>query len=643
VASPLSDLTLAPDFRLGSAHVRPSTCEVAGAGGATRLQPRVMQVLVALARAPGHVVSRKSLVEACWGDVVVGDDALNRCVQRLRLLSQEEASGAFVIETIPRLGYRLSASETAMLTGPPDPATPDAASSVPAEASSAARPDEGKEGARETGDDASGSPRFRTDRRMALIGGGALASAVAATASWAWWRRGQFSPLSDKSIVVLPFANLSGDPGQAYFSDGVTEEVRDALTRIQGLRVIGRMSSAQVRDMGLKEIGAKLGVGAILTGSVRRSLKVIRVSAQLVDAARGDERWSEDFDRASGDLMPIEDDIARGVASAVDARIGADETFVGTRDPQAQDLYLKARTLDWGSSTVATMGQALQLIDAALKVDPRYVRAHTARAVLLGNLASAESNAADRLRLLAEAERFARRAVTLAPQWSYGHVELAGALMDQLDFRGALDQYRNARQLDPNHRDSTFPMFLASIGRGNAAMAAQSVEVSRDPLNPWTSLDQGYTAYFTRRYEDALALARQTLAWAPKVLPLKFLAAKALLCLDRPREAFDLIPAWADDSRSPAFIQAIASWRLGDRRGSDEALAQLKQLPGDTVDVWLAEILAQRGEIEAALASLDAAWRVRDSELIALASEPMLDPLRSEPRFKALLAKLDFP
>jgi Tol biopolymer transport system component/DNA-binding winged helix-turn-helix (wHTH) protein len=111
-SSPI-DLTITPDFRLGSVDVRPSTCEVVGAVGAIRLQPRVMQVLVAVARAGGEVVSRKSLVEACWGDVVVGDDSLNRCIQRLRRLSQEEAQSAFVIETVPRLGYRLSATETA--------------------------------------------------------------------------------------------------------------------------------------------------------------------------------------------------------------------------------------------------------------------------------------------------------------------------------------------------------------------------------------------------------------------------------------------------------------------------------------------------------------------------------------------------
>jgi TolB-like protein/DNA-binding winged helix-turn-helix (wHTH) protein/Tfp pilus assembly protein PilF len=600
-------------------------------GAAVALTPTLFDTLMYLVENPARVVTKEELLSAIWPRRFVDESNLTQAIFMLRKALRNAGDDGRLIVTAPGQGYRFTA-EVRVVTG-----------SAPA-----LEPKDATDGSPESvhapgADEVRGPTPPWIDRRAALIGGAVFAVAATGAGSWLWWRGPARIALADKSIVVLPFANLSGDPDQAYLSDGITEEVRTTLTTIQGLRVIGRVSSAQVRDMSSQDILAKLGVGAILTGSVRRSPTAIRVSAQLIDAARGDQRWAEDYDRAPGDAMLIEDSIAKGVAGALEARLGPNEAFVGTGDPEAHDLYLKARALEWGDSGLARLQKALELIDTALRIDPRYVKAHAARSGYLADLANFAVDSADERRLFAEAGQSARRCVALAPQWNVSHERLADSLTSQFDYRGALNEYRKAQRLDPNYVSRGLPFFLAAIGRRQEAVAAEATVVPQDPLDPSAWLQQGYIAYSTRQYEEALALARKTSVWAPKLETLKFLAARALLCLGRPREALDEVSAMNDDSQYGVCTRAIASWRLGDRHASDEALARLKQLAGDTVNCWLAAIHAQRSEIEAAFASLEEAWRVRDGQLLTLPSAPLLDPIRNEPRFKALLAKLDFP
>jgi TolB-like protein/DNA-binding winged helix-turn-helix (wHTH) protein/tetratricopeptide (TPR) repeat protein len=609
-------------------------------GTAVVLTPTVFEALLYLVKNPSRVVTKEELLGAVWPGRFVEEFNLTQTISTLRKALRDAGDDGRVIVTAPGQGYRFAAEVQRIVeTTPPVPG------SVKPEPSP--QPELEIDVAREAVDVADATTasrrlRVRLDRRSVLLGGGALAFTAAGSGGWVWWRDHSHGGRGKKSIVVLPFANLSGDPNQAYFSDGITEEVRDALAAIEGLRVIGRISSAQARDMSSQDIAAKLGVSAILTGSVRRSQTKIRVSAQLVDAARGDEIWSEDYDRAPGDVLEIEDGIAKGVKSALDARLGMNEAFAGTSDPQAHDLYLKAMALTWQSNDEVTARQALKLIDSALRIDPRYAKAYAARADCLNHIQANAANMADQLHFQAEAEQSARRAMALAPNWSLAHDRLAHLLRVRLDFRGALKQYMVAQRLDPSHVSPTFPYFLALIGRGDDAVAAQAVVVAQDPLNPITWKIQAQALYITRHYQKALALAHQTLAWAPKLLDLRSLSAFALLCLGRPRDALDQASALPDDSWYRALIPAIAHWQLGDRRSSDAAFSRLKHY-GVTESYQFAQVHAQRSEIEAALESLQEAWRLRDAGLMEVRTDPFLDPLRNEPGFHALLAKLDIP
>jgi TolB-like protein len=272
------DLAREARFRVGAIEVRPATRELVGGGRREVLEPRVMQVLVALARRRGEVVSRAELISACWAGRVVGDDAINRCLGIIRRVA--DAHGGFSVETVARVGYRLSADG-------PVRADPLEANHEPAAPSAADR---------------------------------------------------------DPLLAVLAFDNLSGDPDMIYFSDGISEEILQTVARGADLKVIGRASSFQFRgaEKAARHVAAELNVTHVLDGSVRRSGQRVRVSAQLVECASETTLWSERFDRELTDIFVLQDEIAIAVAAALKTAFAPSKSS-GAIDPAAYDLYLRAR------------------------------------------------------------------------------------------------------------------------------------------------------------------------------------------------------------------------------------------------------------------------------------------------------------
>jgi len=492
-------------------------------------------------------------------------------------------------------------------------------------------------------------PSRRVDRRALIAGGAVAAVGVAGAGGWAPWRR-MGAAADDKSIAVLPFANMSGDPSQAYFADGLAEELRSALIRLGKLKVIGRASCEAVRNESLTDAARKLGVATILTGSVRRSPTLIRVSAQLVDGSNGVERWSETYDRAPGDALQIQSGIAESVTSALRIRLGGTEkaalTLGGTRNAAAQDLFLHAQALRTADDSEAAFRKALALYDAALALDPDYAEAHAARALILANLAGAYAKSPEELRAgYAQASAAGRRAVALAPQLARGYEALGLVSLNQLDMRGAEPQYQRALALagDDAVTLRNVALFLSEVGRDDQALALTARAAALDPLNPAIRAGQVRVLYFARRYAEAAAAARDLLAVAPKLGGPGGLLGNCLLLLGQVREARAQYAQLPDDNYYRFIGEAMAAARLGDRAGSDRAMAPLKQLIGDTVSFQLGEIHAQRGEIDLAFAALDRAWTVRDPGLTDLRHDPLLDPLRGDPRYKALEKHLNFP
>jgi len=482
-------------------------------------------------------------------------------------------------------------------------------------------------------------------RRGVLAGAGVVAVASAGVGAWLLLKPG--SAKASGTIAVLPFANLSSDPDQTYFSDGLTEELRSALARA-GLQVVGRTSSEAVKDADAETAARKLGVANILTGSVRRSPATIRVNAQLVKGSDGLERWSQEYDRDPGDELVIQTDIAENVAQALSVALGAAKAAIevgGTSVPAAQDLYLKGRDALRDADDEAAYRQAIGMFDSAIALDPKFASAYAWKSLALNFMTGSIAGAPTFEAGYAEAAATAKKAIALAPTLPAGHVALAGAYQFQLNLPAALAEHRTAQALTGLDVGDQLQMviFLARMGATDAALDLSRQAQKRDPLNPVAFAREGYVLANSRRYAQAIPPLQKAIQLAPKVSRSHALLGLALMQLGKLDAALAEYARAAPDDVYRLTGEAITYDRQANRAASDRTIARVQQVFGDTASYQYAEIYAQRGDKDRALAALDQAWAIRDPGLTNLKIDVFLDPLRGEPRFAALEKHLNFP
>jgi serine/threonine-protein kinase len=484
------------------------------------------------------------------------------------------------------------------------------------------------------------------DRRMLIAGGSVATLAIAGGGTWAFLRP---SAAKSNSIAVLPFENLSGDPSQAYFSDGIAEELRSDLSRIPGLKVVARTSSEAVRNADAVTAAAKLHVSDILTGSVRRSAQMLRISAQLVDGKDGTERWSEVYDRPVGDALQIQSDIADRVAEALSIRLaGADKKRLiegGTNNPQAQDLILKAREAFETPSSAEFVQRALGMVDAAIELDPNYAGAWALKAALQTILAGVFTTSAAQARATYDlATQSAKRAIQLAPDSRLGYQRLADILDQQLQRRAARSEYLKMQSLPGGEGDDSFAVHLSETLHHQQAIQLIGEALNRDPLNPRTIWSKMYILGNARMYPQALATARELLNVGEKRRPPHAFVAYYLMLQGRNSEAD--VEFSRMGPTSPGFAtawQVALSAREGNTGRAERQLEELRSVVGDAGYYQIAESEAQLGRKNQAMDALDKALASRDPGLTGILVDAMLDPLRTEPRFQAIVKKLDFP
>ena len=482
--------------------------------------------------------------------------------------------------------------------------------------------------------------------RRAVVAGGAVATAAAVAGGWLLFKPAEARA---NSIAVLPFANLSGDPAQAYFSDGMAEELRSALSRIAGLTVVARTSSEMLRDADAKTAARKLGVVHVLSGSVRRSPSTIRVSAQLIDGENGMERWSESFDRPFGDVLQIQTGIAESVAQALSIRLAGKDREVlslgGTRNPAAQDLFFQARP-ERLADTEAGLKQAIALFEAAIALDPNFADAHATKAIRLSILAATYAlSAAEAQRGQAQALASANRAIAIAPRLARGYASRALIYSQQLNMGGALAELVKADALPGSDAETSrnYAFILGVSRRAEDALRMGTNATRLDPLNPVSFETQAVTLYHARRYAEAAATARRSLQLAPERQRIRSFLANALLALNKTAEAEAEYRKLEPTDYRRLVGQAILAVRAGDRAAAMTNLRAMQERYGDSAHYQYAEIYAQLGLGEQAISELESAWATRDPGMARIRVDPFLDPIRHDPRFAALEAKLNFP
>lgn len=488
-------------------------------------------------------------------------------------------------------------------------------------------------------------PQPAINRRLAL-GGGAAAVAAVAAGSWFALRPGLAAA---SSVAVLPFANLSGDPSQAYFSDGLAEELRTALARIPTLKVVARISSEKVRNDDVKTAARKLDVGTIITGSVRRSPATIRVNAQLIDGNSGLERWSETYDRPAGDVLQIQTDIAQNVAAALSIRLSPSTTATlttgGTSNATALDLVLQVER-DNDSDSLAGVERRLALVNAALSFDPNYAEAYSRKAALLMVKASVyERTAEASQRGLAQALAVVNRALAIAPGMARGYTVRAHIYRNLLQIRPAWTDDRRAVDLPGDNADvlDGYMYSLCTVGRPRDAVPLGAKLISLDPLSPGRYATQAFAQFCARQYGAAVISARRSLQLAPSSDRTRGYLGYALLSEGKADEAKAELAKLEPTYYRRLVGEAVIAARAGQRSIALEKLKELQSLYADSAHYQYGEVYSQLGLVDDAFRELELGWEVRDPGLASIRADPFLDPIRADPRFAALERKLDFP
>ena len=632
-----------------------------------KLERIPLEILVLLVEHKDKIVTRDEIVSRVWGKGVFldTDNSIRGAIRKLRQALKDDAECPRFIQTVTGQGYRFLApvapveEENRAETPSPE------ASTVPtSEQNLASVPNDWLQtlGLRSVGEQQDRTAeklpaaengqgqRNRLAHRWLLLAAVSMLVLVAATA-YILVRSSSAHAKAPKitSLAVLPLKNLSGDSAQEYFADGMTEEVIGRLSMIRGLRVISRTSVMQFKDTRLSapEIARKLGVDALVEGSVMREGNRIRVHAQLIRATTDEHFWSESYDRELGDALTLESEVAQSIAQRVEVTVSGEERarLVAARpvSPEAYESYLQGMFAKGNSRAEAE--KRIAWFDEAIRKDPAFAQAYVGLASAyeaLGTVFVGAPTSETRPKVI----NAARKALELDPDLADAHVLLANMYMRQWKWAAAEAEYRRALDLNPNDAAAHdgFSDWLLCHGRMDEALAWARRARDLDPLGT-SGHTIGWTLFNARRYDEAIREFRDVLALRPDDrLPLWPLG-WALICNHQAEEAIpELEKAVSLTDSSPGVISALiwAYARAGRRADALPLLRELKKrqqtgyVPaGAFVNAYLG-----LGDNDEAFAWFERAYEEQSNILIYIKVFPLFDPLRGDPRFQDLVRRV---
>jgi TolB-like protein/DNA-binding winged helix-turn-helix (wHTH) protein/Tfp pilus assembly protein PilF len=628
----------AQHHRFGVFELDAASGELRKSGVLIRLAPQPFKLLLLLTSRPGELVSRDEIREAIWGKqtCVDFDQGLNVCMRQIRAALSDDAATPRYVETLPRRGYRFVAQVQAVGQALAPAVGPAVEPAGEVEALPAPRSGSAVRG------------------RRILTGAAAAVAICAAAGTWMVGRNGRAinnPPVS--SIAVLPFADLSPQKDQAYFCEGLAEELIYSLAQVKGLSVVARGSSFGFagKQQDARYVGAKLGVDSVLEGSLRREGNALRITAELVDARNGYQIWSGEYDDKLENLLAVQKHVADAILLSL--RVKLDRREVAVRGPANQEqvgayeLYLQGRYHS-GKRKTEALKKSLEYFQEAVARDASFAPAHAGLAdsyALLGNNGGMPAASA-----FARSRAEAMLALRLNDHLAEAHVSLGFIRwIYDADWAGAATEFRRAIELSPGFSEGhhMHAHVLQQTGHLDEALAAMKLASSLDPLSLPISEEVGHTFYLQREYDQAIQQYWKTLAidatfvraydalgWA---YAKKEMYTEAAAAFSKAGGVRGLSGSAPDAAAAIAYVAARAG-RAKEARDwlrAAEGRSASKPQPRSLALVHLA-----LGERDAAIEWLTKACDQRPFGANYLKSDPVWDDLRPDPRFTALLVRL---
>jgi TolB-like protein/DNA-binding winged helix-turn-helix (wHTH) protein/Tfp pilus assembly protein PilF len=626
-----------------------------------KLQEQPCQILAILLEHRGEMVTREELHRRLWpSDTFVDfDHSLNTAVMRLREVLSDSSENPRFIETLPRRGYRFvapveerpaSLTETTQTqTGevgvsqsalPKDnPTLPPVSPELPATAAKGVR---------------------RVSRPMVMSGAVFLLGIILAGGLGARYLRKTSvvaAPAAQiTSLVVLPFENLSADKDQAYFADGMTDELIAHLAKIRSLRIISRTSSMEYKGTHktLSQIARDLNVDAVVEGTVLRSGDRVRITAELVQTATDRHLWAESYESQLGDILTLQSHVASAIVNEIRIKLTPEDQvrLASTRpvSTQSYDNYLKGRYY-WNKRSQEGLTKAINYYQAAIEKDPHYALAYAGLADCYSIIGSAIVGTVPAADVAPKARAAALKSLELDSTLAEAHTSLATVRFNyDWDWNSAASGFRRAVELNPSYATAyqRNSLYLMSMGRTSESVAEMNRAHELDPLSISTNFSLGWRFYMAREYDQAIEQLRNTIDMDPIFVLPHLVLGQAYEQKKAFDQAISELRRAADISQnSPPVLAALArtyavSGKTTEARNLlDQLMQQAKKQY--VSPFYVAVVYAGLGENDKAMDWLEKAYSDHSNAIVFLKVDPQLDTLRSNPRFHELQRKLRLP
>jgi TolB-like protein/DNA-binding winged helix-turn-helix (wHTH) protein/Tfp pilus assembly protein PilF len=613
--------------------------EVRKSGQRVKLAGQPFEVLQALLERPGEIVTREELRRRLWPQNTFVDHelAIKKAVNRLRDVLSDSAESPHFIETVPRRGYRFigNIAASSIQSEPNKPQAADPVVSKPSQS----------------------FPRMRLLKGLSvplalLIVGGLLLLLNVDKMRTRIFARSQ--PLEIHSIAVLPLQDLSSDPKQEYFSDGMTDELITNLAEFSKLRVISHTSVERYKEtkLPLPEIAKQLGVDVVVEGKVLRSGDRVRITAQLIDARSDTHLWAESYERGFQDILALQDELAADIAKKIGGKLNVDDRSRSSSarpvDAATNEAYLKGRYF-YGKLSADGFKEALKYYQEAAARDPNYAPAYVGIGASYEGLgiwhelrprdAAAKSRAALEKALALDSTLGEAHAIL-------GHIDF----LWEWDWAAAEGEYKRALELGPPSSmiQIRYAIFLASMGRSSEAIQQMKEAHIVDPVSLLSNDLFGYVYYLSHDFDHAIDQYKKTLALYPDAEAVHFYLARSYELKGMLPEAFaeyqrqELLTGSTEaELTTQRKLFEKSGWNGFWRRKLETAVEDSKHryIPS----IWFAEIYARFGARDKSFESLEKAREDRDDGMSFIKAEPVLAPLHEDLRFQAMLHRMNFP